>query len=423
MSKWSRDGITTTIRAKGRVEFSDDDTDLKSLEPGGSFEITESAGWFSWTDRRKFQAHAKSDGSIARRYFVDGNELSVEEGRKWLRGFLPTLLRESAIGADRRVARWLKQSGPDGVLREITQVQSHWAKHVYFAQLFDQAPLDSATLARALQQAGREVSSDFEQGNVLKKAAARFTLDETSAAAYSESSRHIGSDFEQRHALAAALKQPALPPAAAAVLLNAAVPQGDAGIDSDFELVELLVQLPAGVPDKTGAAYVNALNTVDSDFEHRRALRAVVARRGTPKETLDAALKSAQRIGSDFELATLLIELVEAQGVPEPRHSLFDALRTIDSDFERKRVLSTLAQQPGLTDADITALGKLTGEMGSDFERAEVLLAIVGHQRLSTAGRDALLGAAQRIGSDHERGRVLSAMLNSGVLSSSAGVK
>ena len=416
MWKWSQDGITITIRAKGRVEFTEDDADVKSLESGGSFEIVENAGWFSWTDRRKFQAYARSDGSVERRYFASGTELSASEGRKWLSGFLPKLLREAAIGADTRVARWLKQSGPDGVLREVGRIHSHWAKQVYFTHLIEQAPLDPPTLTRVLQQAGREIDSDFEHGVVLKKAAARFNLDDLSGSAYADSSTHIGSDFEQRHALAAALQQPTLPAGAAAALLSASVPRGDAGIDSDFELAELLVHAPAGLPEKAGDAYFDALKTVDSDFEHHKVLKRLLSRRGVPRETIDAALKSATVIESDFEQATLLIEVVQSQGLPEPRQTFYDAVRTIQSDFERKRVLSAIAARPGLIIADIAAIATLVEGMSSDFERAEVLLTLVRHHKLSEAERGPVLGVTKSIGSDHERGRVLSAMLSNGTL-------
>jgi hypothetical protein len=347
----SEDGKTLKVQIKGRVEFTDDDSDLKSLEPGGRFYVETSNGWFSGTTASRFEAIRAKDGSIARTYTIDGKTVNDAEGRKWLAKTLPDLVRELAIGAETRVSRILARSGPDGVLAEIGRIKSGWAKQVYFVQLFEQAHLDSPTLARSLRQAGQQVDSDFARAVVLKKAAQRFALDDVSAAAYAEMSRTIESDFEAHHALAAVLTRPGVSAATATRMVHAAIPQGNAGIDSDFELAELLQQVPPAVANSIGQAYL-------------------------------------------------------------------DAVASIGSDFERKRVLSAMAHRPSLDVSGITAIATLTTSMGSDFERAEVLLALAQNQRLEGAAKDAVLKAAERIGSDFERGRVLSAVLKTGSLTS-----
>jgi hypothetical protein len=347
----TEDGKTLKVQGKGRVEFTDDDSDLKSLEPGGRFYVETANGWFSWFTASRFEATAAKDGSIARTYTIDGKAVSDAEGRKWLAAMLPELVRELAIGADTRVARILAKSGPEGVLTEIGRIKSGWGRHAYFVQLFEQAPLEPATLARSLQQAGQQLDSDFARAAVLKKAAERFALDDTSAAAYVDVSRRIQSDYEARHALAAALTRPGVSPAIAARLVKAAIPQGAAGIESDFELAELLQQVPPALPTASGQVYL-------------------------------------------------------------------DAVASIDSDFERKRVLSAMARRPGLDAPGVTAIADLTTAMRSDFERAEVLLALAQNQRLEGAAKETVLKAAERIGSDFERGRVLSALLKTGALTS-----
>jgi hypothetical protein len=347
----SENGKTLKVQVKGRIEFTDDDSDLKTLEPGGRFSVETSNGWFSWFTASRFEATAAKDGSITRTYTIDGKTVSDAEGRKWLGVVLPEVVRELAIGADTRVARILAGSGPDGVLAEIGRIKSDWARQVYFVQLFEQANLEPAILARSLEQAGQQVDSDFALATVLKKAAARFTLDETSGTAYADASRTIESDFEARHALAAALTRPGTSPALAARLVRAAIPQGTAGITSDFELAELLQQIPPAVASGIGQVYL-------------------------------------------------------------------DAIASIGSDFERRRVLSAMARNRGLDASGVTAIAALTTSMGSDFERAEVLLVLAQNQRLDGAAKDAVLKAAERIASEFERGRVLAALAKNGSLAS-----
>ena len=140
-------------------------------------------------------------------------------------------------------------------------------------------------------------------------------------------------------------------PAVAARMVKAAIPQGTAGIESDFELAELLQQVPPAVAGSLGQVYL-------------------------------------------------------------------DAVASIGSDFERKRVLSAMARRPGLDASAVAAIAALTTSMQSDFERAEVLLVLASSGRLEGASRDAVLKAAERIGSDFERGRVLSELLKTGTLTS-----
>ncbi len=203
---------------------------------------------------------------------------------------LPDLVRDLAIGADTRVKRILGTAGPDGVLEEIRRIKSGWARHVYFVQLLDQANLDSATLTRTLKAAGPLLDSDFARAAVLKKAAERFALDETSGTAYADLSRTIASDFEARQALAAALMRADISPAVAARMVKAATPQGTAGIESDFELAELLQQVPPAVAGSLGQVYLDAVASIGSDFERKRVLSAMARRPG-----LDASGRGGNR--------------------------------------------------------------------------------------------------------------------------------
>jgi hypothetical protein len=355
VSTWARNGERTTVKGRGRIELTDDDADVRRLSPGGWFIVERTTGvrsWIPWGSAgTRFEARASADGAVRRTFVVDGKELTEPEGRRWLRTFLPSLVRNMGFAAEARVARILKQAGPEGVLREVAQVNNDSVRKVYYTQLFRQAALDSPVLARALEQAGQTMASDYELAEVLIAAAGRFGLDPAAAVAFGRSARRVTSDYEQRRALTPALRQTGLARESAGPLMRAAMPEGSGGIDSDYEMAELLLAIPASSIEAAPQAYFDAVGTIGSGYERRRVLAAHAARRGLGHD----------RIGT---------------------------------------------------------LAALTGDMGSDYERAEVLLALAAHQRLSGAGREAVLAAARRIGSDHERGRVLSALLESGALAS-----
>ncbi len=153
----THDNESLKVQARGRIEFTDDDADVKQLSPGGYLIIEKATGGVLSRERSRFEAR-EQNGSITRKYSVNDKTLSDEEGRAWLKTFLPEFVRETGINADRRVARFLARGGPGAVLADITRTRSDYAKSTYMKELFKQTTLDAATLDKALRQAGREIA-------------------------------------------------------------------------------------------------------------------------------------------------------------------------------------------------------------------------------------------------------------------------
>jgi len=309
-------------------------------------------GGFFASDTKRFEARERH-GAIERKFFVDGRELGVDEGRKWLSTFLPEMLRNMAVNADRRVARQLAKGGPALVLGEISKTDGSFAKSVYLRELYKQVQLDPATLARSQQLAGREIESDFELGQALKAAAEHQPID-SAMPAFIEASRSIESDFEQRQVLAKAIGRPGLSAATAGQIFKAATPgAGGAGIESDFELAQLLKEAAAGghVTDANVSAFLDAARAVESDFERRNVVQSL-----SKAKLSDAAMadivKLAAGIGSDFEKSEAIVGLSgNAPLGTATKKALADAAMGIGSEFERGRALSALTRAGVLTAA------------------------------------------------------------------------
>ena len=80
-----------------------------------------------------------------------------------------------------------------------------------------------------LEQAGRQIDSDFELASLLKSST-HLLADDTTRRAYFAAARSIESDFEMRGALSAALQRGPVSPEISAGVLEAST-----SIDSDFE--------------------------------------------------------------------------------------------------------------------------------------------------------------------------------------------
>lgn len=387
------------VDVKGDVELNAEETRIARLDPDGYLKIEERRR----RQRRRFEATPGQGGEPEVAWFVDRERTEFDaDGREWLAAVLPRIYRETGLDAKGRVGRILARGGVDGVLNEIGEIGSHWIQRLYFEQLMAQADPTPVELERALRRLGREIGSDHEMGRALAAvptrsleegpaarafAAAAGTIgsdhalrqvlsthfrdpglsaaaceillgtaesigsdyelaallvdlaestpeDRPLPAGYARALREIGTDFEMRRALGAALGRPGLGGEELAALLQAAE-----GVSSDFDQAELLVGLAGTWEGDLPRAYFSALDTIGTDFERARVLKATVERPGVTPENLAAVLSSALGIGSDHEMARLLLTVADRHPIDEELRPAFErALATIGSEYERQRV-------------------------------------------------------------------------------------
>jgi beta-lactamase regulating signal transducer with metallopeptidase domain len=406
---WSNNGQKLEIRYDGEIEFTDDDTDVARLTPGGSLRIRDGGMMTSVLGGHTVEVIADGSGNITRRFWAGSSERPFDpEGRKWLASVLPRFIRQTGIGASSRVARILKSKGPAGVLAEISLIEGSWGKRRYFTELLKAGPLDAATIRQVLAQAGREIDSDFELASLLIENADKLLVDDASRQAYFEAARSIESDFEMHRVFSAVVKRGPMPPALLGSLLATS-----RNIDSDFEEASLLIEVAKlqTLDNTTRPAFFTALETVQSDFEHRRVLSALGTRADLPQETVAAMLTSGASVSSDFEAASFLVQIAKQQPVEGSlRAPFFHAVDSIDSAFERGRVLKTVAARPDATPETILAVLQATRRMNSSFEASQVLLSVAAAHPVAGPARDAYIDTAEKLG-DYEQGRALAALV------------
>lgn len=401
---WSNDGERFEVSYDGEIEFTDDDSDVKSISPGGYLKLSD-GGWFGG---RGVDFRADAAGRITRRYRVGIVEKPYEpEGREWLARMLPRFIRQSGLGAPARVARILKASGPKGVLAEITRIDGSYGKRIYFTELFRTGQLDAATTRAAFAQAAREMTSDYELASMLI-ASQQLVTDEATRKAYFETAAKIRSDYELRRVLSAGLKAGPVSSDVLTGILTSAL-----SIDSDYELASLLVQIAKLQPiDPTNRThFFAALERVSSAYEHGRVLNTLTERTDLTPDMLAAMLKSGARVNSDYERAQFLLRVARARPIDETlRGPFFTAVGEIKSNYELGRVLQAVGKRADTQAGTVVAVVKAAGRISGHHERAQVLLAVAAAHPLSGSARDAYLEAAEGLG-DYEQGRVLSALM------------
>jgi hypothetical protein len=335
--KWKENGVGLEVVLRGKVEFTDDYSDITAISPGGSLVIKDERGG----GIRKIEITQSAGGGLKRSYSFNGEPRPFDtEARAWFTKILFEAVRQAGFDARNRARKILNQSGPNGVLNEISEIKSDYVKRLYFDELLGSGNVDSATARRILSQAARELSSDYEKASVLTKVAESFLSDDDARTEYANAVATIRSSYERGRALSALLKQKSLRSETLLVVLKSAE-----GISSDYEKAQVLVKVADGsVSDEAvGSAFVQASATIRSDYERARALSALLGRSDLHKSTLMSALKSAAGINSDYEKARVLVKVALTNSADEGiRNALIDTARTIRSEYERGRVLNAV---------------------------------------------------------------------------------
>jgi beta-lactamase regulating signal transducer with metallopeptidase domain len=410
----TRNGWTSlNITVDGTVEFTDDDTDVKSLSPNGRFRL-EDGGLLS---KRTYEVRADAAGRLTRSYSVGWNTKPMDdEGRAWLARTLPQVIRDSGIGAGPRVARILRQGGADAVLTEIGRIHSDGSKRVYLEQLFSQAMLKPSELKDAARLI-RSISSDGDKAKVIITVDTNYFIPDVRPYLF-DAAESISSDGDKRRVLSDIVKKDG---GKLETLASAA--RAARHISSDGDKAEVLIEMASPYRPDGGVdmAYFDAVNSISSDGDHARVLSKMLASHGNDHNTLTRTLLSAQRISSDGDKARVLKEAVTPYSEDASvRKAFFDAANSVSSDGDHQHVLVSLAQKKGIGADTADNIANSAQRISSDGDKARVLIELAGTN--IEPAREVFFAAANSINSDGDRSRVLMVVLDKPGIPSSLAV-
>jgi beta-lactamase regulating signal transducer with metallopeptidase domain len=392
-----------TLKIEGTIEFTDDDRDIKTLSPDGHFRLEEGR-WFS---SRSYDVKADSAGNLTKTYSVGWTTKPLDdEARAWLGRVLPQVIRDTGIGAGPRVARILRQGGPQAVITEIGLIHGDGSRRVYLELLFSQTTLNTAQLKDAAKLI-RGISSDGDKAHVIMAVDDKYFTSELRSYLF-EATESISSDGDKRRVLSDFVSKDGNSGDTLVSVAKAAK-----HISSDGDKAEVLIEVaePYRATDELRAAYFQAVNSISSDGDHARVLSKLLAKHGDDGDTVARLLRSAQRISSDGDKARVLEEVASQYRDEEPiRKAFFDAANSISSDGDHQQVLVTLVHGQGIGAAALGAIANSAQRISSDGDKARVLVELAGKDIEPV--RDAFFAAADSIHSDGDHSRVLLAILD-----------
>ena len=268
--EWSDDGWTRRVEIRGKAEFNEDYSDVKSLSEGGLLRIEESHG------NQSYQLVVKRDenGQLLRKYLVNDEAQPLDaNGRKWIAGLLLTAVRQGAIDTDNRVKSMLRKGGVNAVLEEIAAINGDYAKRIYFQALLKQERLSRNDREKVLASLKTQIISDHEKANLLKQTADLFLDDSAVSAEFFQAVKSITSDYERRLTLSDVVKRGNLSARVLEQALDAATT-----ITSDYEKATFFLEASNLYTGETRlrTAFLRAVETIKSDHERGRVLSALL---------------------------------------------------------------------------------------------------------------------------------------------------
>jgi beta-lactamase regulating signal transducer with metallopeptidase domain len=205
LATWSGDNCSLDLRAEGEIKFNAEATEIKSISPGGSFEVN-----LRQDDILKQVKVTPSDNGLQYVYKVNGKQQPFEgEAKTWFAQFLLDLERSTGFTADLRVPALLAKGGPNAVLDEINNLQSDYVRGIYFRKLLEQPNLPAPVVQHVIKQAGDQIHSDYEMARVLMTVSKQYDLpDEASRTAFLTAAGKLKSDYEHSRVLIELLRRP-----------------------------------------------------------------------------------------------------------------------------------------------------------------------------------------------------------------------
>jgi hypothetical protein len=395
-------GRTLKVDARGLFQLNEDETDLETISPGGTFRLEERR-WGRTSHR--YEVRGLPDGGIERVYRRGGDVHELDaEGRAWLADALSEVVLNTEFGLEHHLARVLERGGLDEALSEVQTVGGDHAQREAYRFILDRADVDSAAAVRIIESAGRTMGSDHELAELLIDVTDRVHGDAVFTAC-ARASERIGSGHERGRVLRGLVEQGSSSAETAAAMVASA-----AGIGSDHERAEVLIAIAdsKSLDAALAKTYFDALRDIGSDHEKRRTLISVLAREPRDLQVLKGMVEAASSIGSDHERAEVLAEMARQQSVPAEIAPLWvESAGDIGSDHEHGRVLMDMLQSAALEPRVLELVIEDAATLGSDTRKADVLETVVETQRLEGDLREAFLRAAGTLGSDTQHRRVL----------------
>jgi hypothetical protein len=355
---------TLEISARGEVELTDNDLDIKRVAPDG-FVIIKERNWMTY---RSIRFTSTPGGNLERVYTIQGREYEFDdEARSWYTQIMMDAARETGLGAKHRIKRIIDQKGIRAAIREIEYVSSNSIKQLYFQTILSQPDLSSEELQKAVETIVEEISSSSRLGNLLIATAKNFPDDAVLTESLIRAVRNISSSSKQSAVLIQIAESRRINNASAIAMAEAIKT-----ISSSSAQGAALKSLAGKCsPDyEVVSAYVNAVRSVSSSSVQGSALKALLRKSDLEDDAYMVILDCVEQISSSSVQGDVLEDLAAVSPANDAVMSAYlKCVSTVSSSSVQGQAIMSMLDKPGLSTAILSKTMRFTEEISSSSVR------------------------------------------------------
>ncbi len=353
------------LRAKwdGEFDITDDGTGIARLEDELEIELTED-------DEKHRVEFQDDDGDIKAALYIDGEKQEAsDETTAEISRLLLHFLRASGLKADERVASLLSSGGPEAALAEMRLLEGDHAKARYAIAVSEKADLNDAQILELIEII-KPIDSDHDLSRAIRSILEHESISPEITPALIGAASGIESDHDMRKIVEAFAERP-LTPAAMDIALSLYE-----NIDSDHDLrvsAQALLENKA-LDDASAARMLSVAATeIDSNHDMRLILTESAARFAKGGDFAKAWLAGLDEIDSSHDQRTAIVEVAELGELDsEAWAALIGATGAIDSSHDQRVALIAILDNFDPTPELVSACRDAAARIDSDHDREKV---------------------------------------------------
>jgi hypothetical protein len=360
----SNDNFREEIKYSGKIRFSDDETAIQQITPGGFLDFT----------RNDEQLVVKCDkqGRMSYQLTENGDTKSATDssGKQFIADAVKELIG-LGIDADERMERIYLHGGNRALMDAFPKLKNDNVKRMYLDKILKSDSLSTGELVQLSEAVAKFMGSDEDKQLVLKAFKAEMLSDSTVAKAYLHAVESLGDDYSKAATLTTMGK----------------------------------ANLPVGL----FAQILDVTNSIRDENERARILQEIIRKDQLDDRQAALLLEAINRLNDENQKKNLLMELISIKGFAEANWDmLLQSVGQLRDDTQRDMLFVRMMGENDLSEGQWVAfIGQINTIGSNDFEKSNLLIQMVGKMPKNDQVKSAFVKAAKTIRDDSEFGKVM----------------
>lgn len=328
------DGQTRVeVRYEGDIQFSDDETAIQRISPGGYLEY--------WRNNDHLMAGINDKGVLEIDLTRDGKDLdpASAEGKEIVAKAIKNMIG-MGFDLDNRMDRIYRKGGYPALLSAVDSVDGDYIRGRYLERVLEGDSVSAGMVEAAVNRIRERVGSDYDKQRLLGMIDTVYLLNDSVCVDYLAAVKGIHGDYEKSEALKHFLVG-TVPVRQYTGVLDAA-----ATVGGNYERSNVLKEL-IDQPLAEGRPFDSLLHVVGQmggDYEKGQLLKQIITKDIREGSSWAGLIRTTTTLGGEYERSEVLIEIGQKLPKADSLRTLYmDAAKTVHSDNDYGRVVKAVS--------------------------------------------------------------------------------